>query len=66
MMKIGDVVSESLKFGVPWDEANKEDQTQQGVVFNKRGGVFHVLWFDSNQASQRTDFWSRSNSVKII
>ena len=64
-MRIGDVVSESLEFGVDWEEADKLDQTQKGVVFSKSKGMFHVLWFDTQKSESRTDVWSRSNSVRV-
>ena len=32
-MKVGDVVSEALDFGIPWEEAERNDQTQKGVIF---------------------------------
>ena len=65
-MKVGDVVSEALEFGVDWEEAEKIDQTQKGVIFGKSRGMFHVLWFDTQESSSRTDVWSRSKSVKVI
>jgi hypothetical protein len=65
-MKVGDVVSEALDFGVDWEEADKYDQTQKGVVFSKSKGMFHVLWFDTQESESRTDVWSRSKSVRII
>ena len=65
-VKIGDVVSEALDFGVDWKEAEKKDQTQRGVVFGKSRGLYHVLWFDTQEASSRTDYWARSKSVKVI
>ena len=65
-MKVGDVVSEALDFGVDWEEAEKYDQTQKGVIFSKSKGMFHVLWFDTQESESRTDVWSRSKSVRII
>ncbi len=65
-MKVGDVISESLEFGVPWSEAEKRDQTQKGVIFQKSRGMFYILWFDTNESSSRTDYWARSNSVKVV
>ncbi|MEC7268058.1 MAG: hypothetical protein VXV82_05505 [Bacteroidota bacterium] len=65
-MKVGDVVSEALDFGVDWEEAEKMDQTQRGVIFSKSKGLFHVLWFDTQESSSRTDYWARSKSVKVI
>ena len=65
-MKIGDVVSEALDFGVEWEEAERMDQTQRGVIFSKSRGLFHVLWFDTQESSSRTDVWARSRSVRII
>ena len=65
-LKVGDVVSEALDFGVDWEEAEKMDQTQRGVIFSKSKGLFHVLWFDTQESSSRTDYWARSKSVKVI
>jgi len=65
-MKVGDIVSEALDFGADWDEAEKYDQTQRGVVFKKSKGLFYILWFDTRESSRRTDYWARSSSVKII
>lgn len=65
-MKVGDVVSEALDFGVDWEEAEKYDQTQKGVIFSKSKGMFHVLWFDTQESESRTDVWSRSKSVRVI
>ena len=65
-MKVGDVVSEALEFGVDWNEAEKYDQTQRGVVFQKSKGLFHILWFDTHESSFRTDKWAKSKSVKVI
>ena len=65
-MKVGDVISESIEFGIPWKEAERNDQTQRGVVFKKSLGLFYILWFDTRESSRRTDYWARSNSVKII
>jgi len=65
-MKVGDVVSEALDFGDDWEEAERLDQTQRGVIFSKSRGLFHVLWFDTQESSSRTDVWSRSKSVRII
>jgi hypothetical protein len=65
-MQVGDVVSESIEFGIPWAEAEKYDQTQRGVVFKKSKGMFYILWFDTRESSFRTDYWARSDSVKII
>ena len=65
-MKVGDVVSKALDFGTDWEEAEKMDQTQRGVIFSKSKGLFHVLWFDSQESSSRTDVWSRSKSVRVI
>ena len=65
-MKVGDVVSEALEFGVDWEEAERYDQTQRGVIFQKNKGMFHILWFDTQQSSSRTDYWSRSKSVRVI
>ena len=65
-MQVGDIVSETLEEGADWDEADRADQTQRGVVFSKSKGLFHILWFDTQEASSRTDYWSRSNSVRII
>ena len=62
-MKIGDVVSEALEFG---EEAERYDQTQKGVIFSKSDGLFHILWFDTNESSSRTEYWSRSKSVRVI
>ena len=65
-MKVGDVVSEALDFGVDWEEAERYDQTQRGVIFSKSRGLFYVLWFDTQESSSRTDVWARSRSVRII
>ena len=65
-MKIGDVVSEALEFGVDWEEAERYDQTQKGVIFSKGDGLFHILWFDTNESSSRTEYWSRSKSVRVM
>ena len=65
-MKVGDIVSEALDFGVDWEEADRYDQTQKGVIFSKSKGMFHVLWFDTQKSEPRTDVWSRSKSVRII
>jgi hypothetical protein len=65
-MKVGDIVSETLEFGVDWDEAEKYDQTQRGVIFQKSKELFYILWFDTHESSFRTETWARSNSVKII
>jgi len=65
-MEVGDVISEALDFGIPWEEAERNDQTQRGVVFKKSKGLFYILWFDTRESSRRTSYWARSNSVKII
>ena len=65
-MKVGDVVSEALEFGVDWEEAERMDQTQRGVIFSKSKGLFHVLWFDTQESSSRIDYWARSKSVRVI
>ena len=65
-MKVGDVVSEALDFGVDWEEAERADQTQRGVIFQKSKGLFHILWFDTQESSSRTDYWARSKSVRVI
>ena len=65
-MKVGDVVSEALDFGADWEEAERYDQTQRGVVFQKSRGLFHILWFDTHESSFRTDKWAKSRSVKVI
>ena len=65
-MKIGDIVSEALEFGVDWEEAEKYDQTQRGVIFQKSKGLFHILWFDTHESSFRTDYWAKSKSVRVI
>ncbi len=65
-MKVGDVVSEALDFGTDWEEAERMDQTQRGVIFSKSKGLFHVLWFDTQESSSRTDYWARSKSVRVI
>jgi hypothetical protein len=65
-MKIGDVVSEALDFGADWEEAEKYDRTQRGVVFQKSRGLLHILWFDTHESSFRTDYWARSKSVRVI
>lgn len=65
-MKVGDVVSEALDFGVDWEDAERMDQTQRGVIFSKSKGLFHVLWFDTQESSSRTDYWARSKSVRVI
>lgn len=64
-MKVGDVVSEALDFGIPWEEAERNDQTQKGVIFKRSRGMYHILWFDTNKSSARTDYWAKSNSVKV-
>lgn len=65
-MKVGDVVSEALDFGADWEEAEKYDQTQKGVIFKRSKGLLHILWFDTQESSSRTDYWSRSRSVRVI
>ena len=65
-MKVGDIVSEALDFGIDWEEAEKYDQTQRGVIFQKSKGLFHILWFDTQESSFRTDYWARSKSVRVI
>ena len=65
-MKVGDIVSESIEFGIPWAQAEKYDQTQRGVIFKKSKGLFHILWFDTRESSFRTEYWARSNSVRVI
>ena len=65
-MKVGDIVSEALDFGADWDEAEKYDQTQRGVIFKKSEGLFHILWFDTRESSFRTEYWARSDSVRVI
>jgi len=65
-VKVGDIVSEALDFGVDWEEAERYDQTQRGVIFQKSRGLFHILWFDTQKSSSRTDYWARSKSVKVI
>lgn len=65
-MKLGDIVSEALDFGSDWEEAEKYDQTQRGVIFKKSKGMFHILWFDTQESSSRTDYWARSKSVRVI
>tara|TARA_B100000282_G_scaffold133678_1_gene95826 strand:+ start:216 stop:431 length:216 start_codon:yes stop_codon:yes gene_type:complete len=65
-LKVGDVVSEALDFGTDWEEAERMDQTQRGVIFSKSKGLFHVLWFDTQESSSRTDYWARSKSVRVI
>ena len=65
-MKVGDIVSEALDFGADWDEAEKYDQTQRGVVFKRSKGLFYILWFDTRESSRRTEYWARSDSVRVI
>ena len=65
-MKIGDVISEALEFGVDWEDAERYDRTQKGVIFSKSDGLFHILWFDTNESSFRTEYWSRSKSVRVM
>lgn len=65
-MKVGDLVSEALEFGADWEEAEKHDKTQRGVIFQRSRGMFHILWFDTQEASSRTDYWARSKSVRVI
>ncbi len=65
-MKVGDVVSEALEFGVDWEEAEKYDQTQKGVIFKRSRGLWHILWFDTNDSSFRTDYWAKSKSVRVM
>ena len=65
-MKVGDIVSEALEFGVDWEEAEKYDQTQKGVIFKMSSGMFHILWFDTQKSSARTDYWARSKSVRVV
>ena len=65
-MQVGDVVSEALDFGADWEEAERLDQTQRGVIFSKSRGLFHILWFDTQKSSTRTDYWARSKSVRVV
>jgi len=65
-MKVGDIVSESLDKRMDWEEAEKYDRTQSGVVFQENGDIFHILWFDTQESSSRIYSWLQSNSVRIF
>ena len=65
-MKVGDIVSESLDKKMDWEEAERHDKTQTGVVFQENGDIFHILWFDTQESSVRISSWLYSDSVRIL
>ena len=65
-MKVGDIVSESLDKRMDWEEAERHDRTQSGVVFQKNGDIYHILWFDTQESSSRMQAWAQSDSVRIL
>ena len=65
-MKIGDIVSEALEFGVDWEEAERYDQTQRGVIFQKSKGLFHILWFDTQDLQLSNQSKNNSPLASVI